>query len=708
MQEGSSATPLIALDAVAIDIETTSIDPRQASLIEIAVVRLVGGRVEAGASLRRRVRPPDPIPAAATRIHHIDDAAVSCAPSFTEIWGEFAAFIGGRVVIGHTLGFDLAVLKQECERAGLIWSSPRTLDTRLLAEIAAPGLADYSLDSVASWLEIEAKDPHSALGDAITAAQIFTALLPKLRELGIRTLAEAERACRTLTNTLDQQHRAGWVEAAQRPGKADHGERAPRIYSYPYVHRVRDVMSAPARFIAPDARIRTALEHLSRERISSLFVFSSQMGAVARPDRTAIITERDVLRGVAANGADALDLPVERMMSSPLICVSADAFAYLAIGRMNRFKVRHLGVTDEEGTIIGALSARDLLRLRTESDLLLGDEIDQAMDVPALGRAWAKLPRVADSLIAEGIAGREIAALISRRLGALTCRAAVLSEQRLKDEGRGEPPCPYAVAVLGSAGREESLLAMDQDNALVFSAGAPNGVEDRWFAALSVHIADILHEVGVPYCKGGVMAKNPQWRGSIATWRGRIEDWIRRSDPRDLLSVDIFFDLRPVHGEANLANEIWRLAFDAARGEAAFAKLLAEAAGAQESGFNWFGGFKTDKGRIDLKKAGLFRIVTMARTLAIRHHVVERSTVTRLAGIEALGRGAEPDLEALADAQGIFLDLILHQQVADVEHGMAPTNSVAVAGLSRRDRDRLRVALQAVRYLDELTRDLLP
>jgi CBS domain-containing protein len=164
MQEGSSATPLIALDAVAIDIETTSIDPRQASLIEIAVVRLVGGRVEAGASLRRRVRPPDPIPAAATRIHHIDDAAVSCAPSFTEIWGEFAAFIGGRVVIGHTLGFDIAVLKQECERAGLIWSSPRTLDTRLLAEIAAPGLADYSLDSVASWLEIEAKDPNSAWG----------------------------------------------------------------------------------------------------------------------------------------------------------------------------------------------------------------------------------------------------------------------------------------------------------------------------------------------------------------------------------------------------------------------------------------------------------------------------------------------------------------------------------------------------------------
>ncbi len=43
MQEGSSATPLIALDAVALDTEMTSLDPRQASLIEIAVVRLVVG-----------------------------------------------------------------------------------------------------------------------------------------------------------------------------------------------------------------------------------------------------------------------------------------------------------------------------------------------------------------------------------------------------------------------------------------------------------------------------------------------------------------------------------------------------------------------------------------------------------------------------------------------------------------------------------------
>jgi DNA polymerase-3 subunit epsilon/CBS domain-containing protein len=203
------------------------------------------------------------------------------------------------------------------------------------------------------------------------------------------------------------------------------------------------------------------------------------------------------------------------------------------------------------------------------------------------------------------------------------------------------------------------------------------------------------------------MAKNPQWRGSLATWRARIDDWVRRSNPQDLLSVDIFFDLRAVHGDAGYAEQVWRGGFETARGNAAFAKLLAESAGRREPGLNWFGGFNTDRARIDLKKAGLFAIVTAARTLAIRHHVVERSTRLRLAGMAARGRGGAADLDALADAQATFVDLILSQQVSDIEQGLPASNRVAVAALPRRDRDRLRAALRAVEHVDELTRDLL-
>ena len=270
------------------------------------------------------------------------------------------------------------------------------------------------------------------------------------------------------------------------------------------------------------ASVHDVLARLAGERVSSVYVAPSAASAGVKAAEAGIVTERDLLRAIARFGAAALDLPVGQIMSRPLAAVPADAFVYRAIGRMNRLKTRHLGVVDDEGCVVGALSARDLLRLRAGEAISLGDEIDDAADAPALAVAWAKLPRVAESLLAEGLSGRDIAEVISRELGALTRQAAVIAERIMRESGRGGPPCFYAMIVLGSAGRGESLLAMDQDNAVIFERGEPDGEEDRWFAMLGTHVADILHQVGVPYCKGGVMASNAPWRGSVATWRNRV------------------------------------------------------------------------------------------------------------------------------------------------------------------------------------------
>jgi DNA polymerase-3 subunit epsilon/CBS domain-containing protein len=144
-----------------------------------------------------------------------------------------------------------------------------------------------------------------------------------------------------------------------------------------------------------------------------------------------------------------------------------------------------------------------------------------------------------------------------------------------------------------------------------------------------------------------------------------------------------------------------------ARGNASFGKLLAETAGSVESGLGLFRQFKTTEGRVDVKKAGLFGIVSMARVLAICHHVVERSTPARIAGVQALGIGAAADLNALANAQETFLDLLIAQQIDDIELGTPPSNMVAVKSLSAGDRARLRAAFDAVRHLESLTRELL-
>ncbi len=311
------------------------------------------------------------------------------------------------------------------------------------------------------------------------------------------------------------------------------------------------------------------------------------------------------------------------------------------------------------------------------------------------------------SLLGEGIPARDIAAIISRELGALTRQATVIAERRMVEAGEGEPPCPYAMTVLGSAGRGESLLAMDQDNALIFEYGQPGGGEDKWFEMLGTRVADILNEVGVPYCKGGVMASNADWRGSVATWQARVAEWISRSRPQDLLAVDIFFDMRGVHGQLSLADSLWRQAYDAADGQVEFAKLLVEASGPVERGIGFFGRIRRHNGRINLKRTGLFGIVSMARALSIRYHVLERATAARLTAIRALDVGGDQDIDALIEAQATFQSLILAQQLADIETGKPATNAVAVKRLTAKDRQRLQTALQAVRHLDELTRDLL-
>ena len=93
--------------------------------------------------------------------------------------------------------------------------------------------------------------------------------------------------------------------------------------------------------------------------------------------------------------------------------------------------------------------------------------------------------------------------------------------------------------------------------------------------------------------------------------------------------------------------------------------------------------------------------------MAIRYHVMDRSTAARLAGVKARVQVSETDLDALDEAQGVFLDLILAQQIEDIAHGIPPSNAVSVKRLSARDRDRLQMALRAVTAIDALTRDLL-
>ena len=76
-----SLTPLIAIDAIAFDSETTGLDVRKASVIEIAAVRIVSGILRPDESYRSLVRPEGPIDPASVRVHGIDEARLRDAPA---------------------------------------------------------------------------------------------------------------------------------------------------------------------------------------------------------------------------------------------------------------------------------------------------------------------------------------------------------------------------------------------------------------------------------------------------------------------------------------------------------------------------------------------------------------------------------------------------------------------------------------------------
>lgn len=692
-------TPLLAVEAVAVDLETTGLNVRTARIVQIGAVPFAEGRPKDGAGFSMLVNPGVPIPATATAIHGLSNADVLGARSVAGALAELARFIGGRPVIGHAVGFDLAVINAEARRVGGREFRPRFLDTRLLGELVAPALPEFTLEALGAWLGVEPEGRHSAIGDALTAARIFAALVPHLRARGVRTWAEAERACLELPRERAGLAEQGWV--ATPVGGPPEAEAGPlmRIDSYPYRHRVREIMTSPPRFLEAGRTLDGAAAVMAEAKISSVFVKDAR--------GVGILTERDVLRAIAAEGRVALKRPAAAVASFPLECVSADAFIYRAIGRMTRLKVRHLGVTNAKGALVGALSARDLLKLRASEAIALGDAIETAGDIVALAAAWAPLPAVAEALLQEDVEAVSVAAVISRELGDATRRAAELAQDALRAEGEG-PPVPYAVLVLGSAGRGESLLALDQDNAIVFRSGEPDGPEDRYFARLGGKIADTLDTIGVPYCKGGVMAREPAWRGSIETWASRIAGWLARSSPEDLLSVDIFFDAKAVHGDVRLARSVIAEAHAEASRAPHFVKLLAEANWRPPSAFGLFGGFRTDgNGRVDLKRAALLSIVSFARVLAMRHGIEERSTQERLQRLESMKKGGAHDLAEARAAHKAVLAAILAQQIRDIHAGLPPGNAVEIAKLTRREQAKLRAALKLVPRLEHLVRDML-
>ncbi|MEO5337934.1 MAG: DUF294 nucleotidyltransferase-like domain-containing protein [Magnetospirillum sp. WYHS-4] len=465
-----------------------------------------------------------------------------------------------------------------------------------------------------------------------------------------------------------------------------------RIDSFPYRHRLREVMSSPV-LTGPEGLVLADAVRLMYEAHSSSIV-----GVGASGKAIGIFTERDLLR-VLSDGGKGLQSTLGEALSRPVMTVAAESYVYVALARMTRFGLRHLVVVDGKGRPVGMVTGRALLKVRATEALVLGDAIQDAAGPAEMKALLGRLPSLAWRLLDDGVEAIDIASVISLVLRDLTARAAELAEQAMMAEGLGGAPAPYAVLVLGSGGRGESLLSFDQDNAIVHRGGE---ADSAWFLELGRRLSRSLNEAGIPLCKGKVMASEPEWNRSLDAWGEAVRTWVFAVEDQSVLNCDIFFDFQPVRGDEDLAAELRRTAVDMASQSPFFLGYLSQHVARMDIPLGLMGWFITEKGRMDIKKAGLLPLVSTARLRAIRAGIGATGTDDRFAALQEAGQMHDDDLRDLTTVRATLLDIMLRQQLRDIEDGLKPSSRIDPTQLDRAAADRLRWALKRLKTLRQM------
>lgn len=686
---------LTDLTAVVLDLESTGLDVVRDRIVQIGAVRVVAGQVRPTETFETLVNPLVPIPPGSTAIHGVEDATVQSAPRFADIHADLDRFLGDAVIVGQSVGFDLAILLRETRRIGAPWRSPHFLDTKLLYAALQDDPQDRSLDELARELGVAIVHRHTALDDARATAEIFVRLLPRLAEKGILTLGDAEAHSNAQTRILERQMRDGWYDATSvRPDEAwidgrDREVLAP-LDPFLYRQRLRHVMRTPVPFLSPRATIREAAEVMDAEGYAAVIA-----GDPASKRVWGIVTERDILGEFARKGGSCADRRIEAVMTETVPSLPEDAFLYRGLALMQRRGVRHLVVTDSANGAVGIVSADNLLGERAGQAIRLGDEISEANNPNDLARAHGRLPAVARELLANGVDAVEIARVLSFEMRELVGRAAVLSERFMEKDGAGRPPAPYALFVLGSGGRGESLLAPEPDTALIFDSADLDGPSGTWFARFGDRVSEILLESHVSERGEHVSVQSPAWRGNLDVWRDRLRRWTDQPERALAAKAALLFDGHLGYGDADLASEFRSLVSDEAGGHRALARALAAPALAPETP-------PEAESRIDLRRSALDPLTCAARALAVRHGIDATSTPERLAAACSAGLISAADRDRLDDVQFRLKSWLLRQQIEDLEEGRAPSNSIDVSALPNGERQRLWSCLARIRELPSL------
>jgi ATP-dependent DNA helicase DinG len=168
---------------VALDLETTGLDPQTDAILEIGARRFDGNRVEDEFSTL--INPGRHIPEFISGLTGISDEMVRQAPHIRDVLDGLVAFIGDSPILGHNIQFDLSFFKKY-----KLFELNERLDTYELAAVLLPSANRYNLGSLVQQLGVALPATHRALDDARATHGVYQRLLAQAQELPPDLLAE--------------------------------------------------------------------------------------------------------------------------------------------------------------------------------------------------------------------------------------------------------------------------------------------------------------------------------------------------------------------------------------------------------------------------------------------------------------------------------------------------------------------------------------
>jgi CBS domain-containing protein len=133
--------------------------------------------------------------------------------------------------------------------------------------------------------------------------------------------------------------------------------------------RVRDIMTTDVPLTTLNTPVSDAARLMRAADRDSLIVFD--LGRA-----TGIVTERDIIRKVTAEGIDAMRVHVGEIVSSPLVTIHPDKSVKEAAMLMIQKKIRHLPVV-KENRLLGIITSQDFAKLMSKKSVK--DEILESM-----------------------------------------------------------------------------------------------------------------------------------------------------------------------------------------------------------------------------------------------------------------------------------------------------------------------------------------